>query len=246
MKSQDTEAALRELALVAPPEISVVCVQNGVENERLVLRRFRHVYGALVICPAIHLQPGVIESRAAPKLGILDLGRYPHGIGRAESIAALLRRAGYLSNARQSIMDWKCAKLLQNLQTTLTALVGPAAAGSPLSARLRAEGEAALRAARIPFTCPADFAQRRAELTPHWSGSSTGSSWQSLERGTGSIEADYLNGEIVLQGTTHGVQVPANAVVQSLARELTRKMGRPGTITLEAVERAVDARARRE
>src|SRR5258706_12620362 len=44
MKSQDTEAALRALAEVAPPGITVACAQNGVENERLAARRFEFVY----------------------------------------------------------------------------------------------------------------------------------------------------------------------------------------------------------
>lgn len=109
------------------------------------LRRFPDVYGVLVVCPAVHLRPGVIESGAAPKLGILDVGRYPRGVDRAEAISALLRRAGYLSQARDSIMDWKYAKLLRNLDTTLTALAGPAATKSALSVRLCAEGEALLK-----------------------------------------------------------------------------------------------------
>lgn len=245
MKSQDTEEALRRLALVAPPEVTVVCVQNGVENERLALRRFSHVYGVLVVCPAVHLRPGVIESGAAPKLGILDVGRYPRGVDRAEAISTLLRRAGYLSQVRDSIMDWKYAKLLLNLDTTLTAIAGPAAAESALSVRLRAEGEAALEAAGIAFTSSEEFAQRRQELTPHWAGASTGSSWQSLQRAAGSIEADFLNGEIVLQGTAHGVEVSVNAAVQSLARQLMRDGGRPGTVTLDQIERAVKVHARR-
>ena len=37
-----------------------------------------------------------------------------------------------------------------------------------------------------------------------------GSSWQSLARGVGTIETDYLNGEIVLLGRLHGVPTPAN------------------------------------
>ena len=37
-----------------------------------------------------------------------------------------------------------------------------------------------------------------------------GSSWQSLARGTGTIETDYLNGEIVLLGRLHGVPTPVN------------------------------------
>src|SRR5258708_9966121 len=48
MKSQDTYSALRELCGRADPDVAVVCAQNGVENERLALRSFAHVYGAFV------------------------------------------------------------------------------------------------------------------------------------------------------------------------------------------------------
>ena len=41
MKSQDTAGALDALASCAPPDIAVVCAQNGVANERAALRLFR-------------------------------------------------------------------------------------------------------------------------------------------------------------------------------------------------------------
>ena len=44
-----------------------------------------------------------------------------------------------------------------------------------------------------------------------WQG---GSSWQSLARGAGSIEAEYLNGEIVLLGGLYGVATPVNELLQ--------------------------------
>jgi 2-dehydropantoate 2-reductase len=69
-----------------------------------------------------------------------------------------------------------------------------------------------------------------------------GSSWQSLRRGTGDIETDYLNGEIVLLGRLHGVPTPANALFQRLARELAIAHEAPGAIPaasiLERLERA--------
>ena len=40
-----------------------------------------------------------------------------------------------------------------------------------------------------------------------------GSTWQSLARG-GAVEADYLNGEIVLLGRLHGVPTPVNELLQ--------------------------------
>jgi ketopantoate reductase len=43
MKSQDTAAALDELSEIADRDMTVVCAQNGVENERVALRRFERV-----------------------------------------------------------------------------------------------------------------------------------------------------------------------------------------------------------
>ena len=40
------------------------------------------------------------------------------------------------------------------------------------------------------------------------------STWQSLARGAGGIEVDYLNGEIGLLGRLHGVPTPVNDAVQ--------------------------------
>ena len=56
------------------------------------------------------------------------------------------------------------------------------------------------------------------------------SSWQSLSRGTGSIEADYLNGEIVLLGRLHGVPTPVNEALQRLANAFARQGRRPGSL----------------
>ncbi|WP_158307292.1 2-dehydropantoate 2-reductase N-terminal domain-containing protein [Kribbella flavida] len=55
VKSQDTSSVLRQLARAAPPNVHVVCAQNGVGNEPEALRWFANVYGALVQCPTLHL-----------------------------------------------------------------------------------------------------------------------------------------------------------------------------------------------
>ena len=53
------------------------------------------------------------------------------------------------------------------------------------------------------------------------------STWQSLARGTGTVETDYLNGEIVLQGRLHDVPTPVNAALCRLAAQAARE-GRGG------------------
>src|SRR5918996_980418 len=51
MKTQHTAAAVAALAMAAPPDVAVVCAQNGVENERIALRSFADVYAMSVMLP---------------------------------------------------------------------------------------------------------------------------------------------------------------------------------------------------
>jgi 2-dehydropantoate 2-reductase len=60
-----------------------------------------------------------------------------------------------------------------------------------------------------------------------------GSSWQSLMRRQGSIETDYLNGEIVLLGRKHGIPTPFNAVLQRIANEMAAAREPPGKYSAE-------------
>ena len=180
-------------------------MQNGVANEPAALRLFDDVYGVCVVCPALHLEPGVVEAPAAPVTGILDVGRFPHGTGpRAEPIAAALASATFESVPRDDIMRWKYRKLLNNLGNAVEALCGPDPEARVVHRRAGTEGAAVLAAAGIDAVTPEEDAARRGGGF-QWGGDAArsrpgGSSWQSLARGTGSIEADYLNGEIVLLG----------------------------------------------
>ena len=71
VKSQHTAGAIEALRPVAPPATPIVCLQNGVENERLALRLFPNVYGVAVMCPTSHLEPGVVLAHSSPLTGIL-------------------------------------------------------------------------------------------------------------------------------------------------------------------------------
>lgn len=77
VKSQDTTSLLVQLARAAPPTVHVVCAQNGVANEPAALRWFENVYGVLVQCPTLHLEPGVVAAYSTPTVGILDVGPVP-------------------------------------------------------------------------------------------------------------------------------------------------------------------------
>ncbi len=237
VKGQHTDEVLTRLA-EAPRQTPVVCMQNGVDNERRVLRRFPNTYGMCVMCPATQLRAGVVQIHSAPVSGMLDLGRYPSGVdatGRA--IAAAIDGTAFQSVAREDIMRWKYRKLLVNLANAVEALCGTDARFSPLAKAARREGSEVLQAAGIDVASAEEDRERRADnlriattSSGEWRG---GSSWQSLARGAGSIEAEFLNGEIVLLGRLHGVPTPVNAVLQDAALRAAQRGDPPGTVTVD-------------
>jgi 2-dehydropantoate 2-reductase len=125
VKSNDTRDVIDDLERVAPPDIAVVCAQNGVENERIALRKFPHVYGLCVMCPATHLEPGVVRAGSSPVTGLMDLGRWPAGVDeRAGVLADILGASTFESVARDDIARWKWGKLLMNLGNAVQAVCG--------------------------------------------------------------------------------------------------------------------------
>ena len=250
VKSQQSLAALCELAEVAPPETPIVCLQNGIANEPAALRLFPNVHGVSVACPTSHLQPGVVQAWSTPVTGLLDIGRYPAGIDQlSEAVAADFRAATFSSYPVEDIRRWKHRKLLTNLGNAIEAVCGPHERQGPLGDMLLAEGEAVLSAAGLEAATAEEDRTRRADLLQlgEIAGQTRlgGSSWQSLRRATGDIETDYLNGEIVLLGRIHGVPTPANDLLQRLARELAVTRDAPGaTPAATIVERRERAHKR--
>jgi 2-dehydropantoate 2-reductase len=247
-KTQDSEAALLALREAVGSSVAVICAQNGVANERMALRRFDRVYAMVVMLPATHLEPGLIVALSKAVPGILDLGSYPGGIdARAERIAADLESAGFSARPDAAVMRFKYTKLLMNLGNALHAACTPGPAAGDILAAARAEGERCYAAAGIAYASAAEFAARRGDLIqPVPVGNRTrggSSSWQSLARQRGSIEADYLNGEIVLLGRLHGIPTPTNAALQDVANELAASRGAPGSYPLDELSRRIEARA---
>lgn len=244
MKTQDSLAAIEALAAVADAEIPILCAQNGVENERLALRRFRSVIGLAVWIPASFIDPGIVLNYAphAP----IELGGVPAGFdARAQAVARDLCAAGFAAEARADVLAWKYAKLLTNAVSTLDAICGGRAGLDDVVLRIKEEGMACYRAAGIGVVAPAEYEARVAfaiaamgeiDGAPRAGGSGV----QSLARGRGSIETDYINGEIVLLGRRFGVATPVNEAVQRVARALAHRR-RPGPLSPQALRAEIDA-----
>ena len=258
-KSQDSVAVLSQWARrpvagggSADEDLPVICAQNGVANERFALRRFRRVYGMCVWLPATHVAPGEVAAHGTPLAGLLWVGRYPAGTDDTiQGVAADLAASRFLAPVSADVMRWKYRKLLGNLSNAIEALTGDRRAGKAGSAtgqlldRVAAEGTAVLDAAGIGYATAAEVDAVRGRHVDFAKVAGVtyggGSSWQSLTRGTGSIEADFLNGEIVLLGREHGVPTPVNEALQRLANQAAADRRPPGSVTPEEILAATAA-----
>jgi 2-dehydropantoate 2-reductase len=238
MQGQGTANALEALSLGAAADVPVACAQNGVENERAALRHFANVHGMSVRMAGVTYGPGVVGVHDTPSNGIVDVGRYPHGVDDVDrTIAADFEASSMLSLALEDIMAHKRAKLGLNVTNVLEAAIGRDAPDTDLSKRARKEARDVFAAAGLTVSAQADprvSGRTRPPIdgTPH--GGNSG--FQALARGRARLEADYLNGEIVLLGRLLGMPTPANAFLQDLALRLVKARVPAGSLTIADVE----------
>lgn len=253
-KTQDTLAALADVEIAAAgEEVPIACLQNGVANERMALRRFRSVYGVVVMLPAVMLEPGRIDAQGHPFSGLLDIGRVPTGTDEtAARIAADFAASGFVAVDVPDILRWKYAKLLRNLGNAIEALCGHDVDDTDqsiihdLDARMRDEAIACFRAGGISWVSDDEWTARRKDQVG-WApvegrDRAGGSTWQSLTRGTGSVETDYLNGEISLLGRWYGVPTPVNTGLQRVVAQVVSEGRAPGSMTHEELLAAIDVK----
>ena len=247
MKTQDSAPALDELREAGGDGLTVFCAQNGVENERLALRRFGRVYGVEVLIATSFVEPGLILNYDVRGGGTLVVGRWPAGVDElARSVAADLTASGFRGEAEPEIMRWKYHKLIRNLGAAFPAIFGPGADTAGLRGRLEAEAEAVYAAAGIDWATREEsaaagrapgFEWGRIEGHPPFASSV----WQGVQRGNRSAETDYVNGEIVLLGALHGVPAPWNRALQRAANRCVRAGLAPGSIGVGEWMRSVAA-----
>lgn len=250
-KSQHTVEVLDALPVRAR-DLPLLCAQNGVSNEREALRRYEQVHGVCVVLPALHTEPGRVAVFSTPS-AVLDVGRWPGGHDRVDEVVAQeWTAAGLLTRVRDDVPAYKHRKLLSNLGNALEALVGTdlddeaRAVSGELLRRATDEGEQVLAAAGVTVLdrdrWDADvMARLRVVAVPDVSRGG-GSTWQSLARGAGSVEADHLNGQVVVLARLLGRRAPVNETLRRAVVDAARDRRPPGSRTpaslLAEVERA--------
>ena len=246
-KAQHTAAALGELrAAGASPELPIVCCQNAIWNETHAQRVFTNVYGAVVFVPGVYLQRGEVINARVGHYGYVEVGRYPAGTDSlCVTLGDDLAAAGFAAAVNPTVMRAKGAKCLGNLANAVTAITGSHRGAEAFMAHARDEARQVWRAAGIDFEESEEFAARRepryrgVDRWPktHGAPRGGGSSWQSLVRAAGSIESEFLNGEVVQLGRMLGISAPYNEVLWRRAEEMARDRTPPGRFTIAELTR---------
>jgi 2-dehydropantoate 2-reductase len=231
--------------------LPVLTALNGVASEEIALRYAERVFAVGVWFPTVMVEPGEVMVRTAPDRAVFHVGRYrgaPDPDGDARVLDVLERDwtpAGLLVKRPEVVMAWKHRKLLTNLGNALQALLGDTSGADDLADAAQAEARAVFAAAGVPVTPdeeawpgwePERVAIRPVPGEPAIMG---GSSWQSLVRGTGSIETDYLNGEVALLARRAGRSAPINAGLAGFARRAAREGRAPGSTSLDELRAAL-------
>ena len=239
-------------ALTAGERLPVVLATNGVAGEAMAARWFRRVFGLCVWSPCVQLVPGEVIARFTPASGVYHVGRVPAGLtddadrDLVAGLAADWTASGLVVHTPDDVMPWKYRKLLSNLGNVVQALLGTGGRTEVLQAAV-SEAREVLAAAGIVVTDDATEAVVRAAgptvgAVPGAPADLGGSTWQSLARGSGSVETDFLNGEIVRIAHAVGRTAPVNEVLARLGREAARLGRRPGDLSPAQLEAAVAAR----
>ncbi|TMV08281.1 ketopantoate reductase family protein [Arenibacterium halophilum] len=240
MKTQDTLPALERLRAAGVTDHPIFCGQNGVSNERFALRRFPEVHGVALRMPTFVVEPDDVVAFSMPQHGLLDIGCYGGGINaHDERMVEALTRANIAAFASDDIMTWKYGKLLFNLHNILEAALSRDADAGRLFAPVLKEGQEILTSCGIAFRDVANDPRRKVHMVFHeidgvdYDG---GSTTQSFVRGSGSVETDYINGEIALLARLNGLSAPANAYLTDLSARLLRERAKPGDMSADRIE----------
>jgi 2-dehydropantoate 2-reductase len=243
-KTQDTPS-IHAALLAWNPDAAVICGTNGVEHERLALRRFSRVYGMVVQMPAQFERPGEVTALCAPTNAVLDVGCYPSGVDDvATNLATLINGSPHLSSeVDDDVMTKKYGKLLVNLGNPADAVCGPAGRRARVVTAAINEGQRVYEAAGIRWKqTPQGEAAYKARMAtlqfdlPDGETFLGGSTWQSLMKGASTLETDYFNGEIILLGRLHNVATATNEFLQRYMLRMLIEGRRPGETTVDQLD----------
>ncbi|MEX2143550.1 MAG: 2-dehydropantoate 2-reductase [Anaerolineales bacterium] len=250
LKSYDTAAALRSLALLADSLPPFLCLQNGVENEAALAA----MLGAGRVIAGRVIAGTVTTAVAKDDPGRIRLERL-RGVGLAAShpisarVAVAMNAAGLNARLYPDAASMKWSKLLTNLLTNVTCAIldlSPTEVMAhpalfALEMRQLREALALMRAMKLnvvdlPGTpvralafgarLPATLARPlMARAVGRGRGGKMPSLHIDLHSGKGRSEVDWLNGAVVRAGKNLGVRTPVNKLLHETMLSLINSGG---------------------
>lgn len=247
VKSQHTMKALGQLkGAGAPNDLPIFCFQNSILNESMASRIFHNIHGAVLYVDGIFVTPGEVVNPVAGNYGFLEVGCFPSGTDQScLEVTKALQTAGFAAFVNPEVMKPKAAKLLGNLSNPLYAITNGRGNLDILSDKLQHEAKEVWSAAGIEWEELESLLKRRNanhgkevnlsgyEDLMRKEGGGKSSSWQSLMRQTGSIEAEQLNGDVVTLGRMVGIDTPYNELIWKISEEMARNREKPGKYTAD-------------
>lgn len=248
MKANDTARSLDDLKTV-DPNIPIVCWQNGVENEALVSKLFKRVYGGTVRFTGTMMKSG--ETNIAG-IGKLIFGPYPQGMdATAEQIAEDLKKTPLTIITSNNIMQDKWLKLLVNLISCVKPMVRDASQNlekrivicrSALEEGIRVLDKANIIAASTNNTedSPERMVENFNNALKLAEGVGQGmelknSTWQSLAKGKKELENDLYTGVVIDLGRKYGVPTPYNETILFYLHLMAEKNMGPESIEVDEI-----------
>jgi 2-dehydropantoate 2-reductase len=173
------------------------------------------------------------------------MSRYPAGVDAlVESVGSILRQAGFYVLVTPDAMPYKWGKLMTNLINAIGAITNDSFTNlRKIIQATQAEAQQILTAAGIRWLSEEQIKQEwpdfgakpRAALRTE----EQSSTWQSLARQQGSVETEFLNGEIVRVAKSLGRTAPINEAITRITIEMANRHEKPGKYTAADLERAL-------
>jgi 2-dehydropantoate 2-reductase len=224
VKSSATAAAARQFAGLAKPAAIAVTLQNGLGNEQILREAFgaERTAAGVTSQGATFLGPGRVRHAGT---GPTHLCMSDHANAKLDPLARALNQAGFETHLEKSIDSLVWSKLVINAGiNALTALTGVANGRlldlpqtRALMADLVAEAVRVAQARGIPLSYaePLAMVYTVAEKT----GRNRSSMLQDFDRRRPS-EIDFINGAILREAESLGLEVPVNRTITRLIQAL--------------------------
>lgn len=218
VKSGDTEAAGRVLAPFLAPDVTILSLQNGVDNAE----RLEAVLGRPVVPVAVYVATEMAGPGHVRHLGRGDLVLGPGPA--SEAVAAAFRDAAIPTTVSANAVDALWDKLVLNCAYNALSAVTRLPYGRLLGVAgipaVMADivAECAAVAAALDLRLPDDTLTKVLALAGTMP-DQLSSTAQDIARGRPS-EIDHLNGFIVRRGAERGVPTPVNRLLHALVKAL--------------------------